>query len=88
MGTLDPASLDRLLAAIKERLAAHARVIAIERRHFATAAGLIVRSRVPLRSGDALHLAIASDGAAELVTLDRHMAEAGRALGLGARLLA
>ena len=55
---------------------------------FRVASDLIERSTLPLRSGDALHLAVASRNEAVCWTLDRRMAEAGQALGLDARLLA
>jgi predicted nucleic acid-binding protein len=43
--------------------------------------------RVPLRSLDALHLAFASQAGAKLVTADRELAKAARALGVATRLL-
>ena len=86
-GALDRSSMDHVLDTIRTRLAAHAKVIPIEQRHFDIAADLILRSPLALRAGDALHLAIASQAGAELVTLDRGMAEAGQALGLRTRLL-
>jgi hypothetical protein len=88
MGSITSSGLDRALGAIAMRLAAHAKIIPVEQRHFDIAAGFALRSRVMLRAGDALHLAIASEAGTELVTLDRKMAEAGQALGLGTRLLA
>ena len=88
MGALTASDLDHILGAIRARLAAHAKIIPVEQRQFDVAAEFILRSRVALRAGDALHLAIAAAAGAEFVTLDRRMAEAGQALGLGTRLLA
>lgn len=56
--------------------------------HFSAATELILASSRALRAGDALHLAIARLRGAILWILDRKMAEAGQALGLGTRLLA
>lgn len=88
MRTLAASDLDGTLGVIRTMLTASATAFPVEQRHFGLAAGLVVRSPVQLRAGDALHFAISSDARAELVTLDRKMAEAGQALGLGTRLLA
>lgn len=62
-------------------------LLTIERRHFLLAAKLASQRAVNLRAGDALHLAISEEVRAELVTLDRRMAEAGAALEIRARLI-
>ena len=54
---------------------------------FRRAATFTARHDLGLRGGDALHLAIAHAGGAELVTLDKRLAQAGEALGVPARLL-
>lgn len=54
---------------------------------FRTAAGYANQSKLELRAGDALHLAIAADHGAPIVTLDRGLAEAAAELAVPARLL-
>jgi predicted nucleic acid-binding protein len=61
--------------------------IAVERTHFRLARDWLAGFRVPLRSLDALHLALASQAGAKLVTADRELAKAARALGVAAQLL-
>ncbi|MFT3952962.1 MAG: type II toxin-antitoxin system VapC family toxin [Piscinibacter sp.] len=56
--------------------------------HFRTAARFVDNHTLGLRAGDALHLAVASDHGATMITLDRRLAEAGPALGVPTRLLA
>lgn len=62
---------DRLAVAIGS-------VWSIEDRHFQNAADLVARADLGLRAGDALHLAIAIDHGAELLTLDERLAAAAR----------
>ena len=62
-----------------------ARLLPVTDLHCRRAVELVERSA--LRAGDALHLAIAEASDAVVVTLDRRMAEAGQALGLGTILL-
>jgi predicted nucleic acid-binding protein len=50
--------------------------------HFRTAARFSDRHELGLRGGDALHLAIASDQGATVVTLDKTLAKAGPILGV------
>ena len=57
-------------------------VLSIEPRHFQSAADIAGRHELGLRSGDALHIAIAQAAGLALVTLDRRMAEAARELGV------
>ena len=54
-------------------------VLPIRNAHFLHAAKLADMSWEGLRAADALHLAIAADCGAELFTLDKRMAKAGRA---------
>ena len=56
--------------------------------HFRMAATFIDRGEIALKSGDALHLAVAADYGATLWTLDRRLSETALALGTPARLLA
>jgi predicted nucleic acid-binding protein len=55
--------------------------------HFTSAARFADRHKLGLRAGDALHLAVCADGGAELLTLDRCMADAARALAIETVLL-
>jgi hypothetical protein len=54
---------------------------------FQVAARLADQHALGLRAGDALHLAIVLEYGAELVTLDRELADAGSASGVRTRLL-
>jgi uncharacterized protein len=56
--------------------------------HFRLAAQFVDQHVLALRAADALHLAVASAGGAEVVTLDRRLAEGGPVLGVPTRLLA
>ncbi len=51
---------------------------------FRAAARFADRQELGLRAGDALHLAIAADHGATIATLDRRLAKAALALGIGA----
>lgn len=57
-------------------------VLTVASEHFRTAARFVDQHTLSLRAGDALHLAIAADCGATLVTLDQRLAEAGPALGV------
>lgn len=81
----------------EQRLIAHAAAeavidaaasLSVLPRHFRAATRLIERSALPLRGGDALHLAISADHGATLWTLDRKLVAAGQALAFDVRLLA
>lgn len=63
-------------------------LLVVTSRHFRTAAKFVDHHTLGLRAGDALHLATASEHGASVYTLDRHLAEAGPALGVPTRLLA
>jgi predicted nucleic acid-binding protein len=54
---------------------------------FATAARLVDQHALGLRAGDALHLAVAIERGATLVSLDKRLVEAGTTLGASTRLL-
>ncbi|SMF61771.1 type II toxin-antitoxin system VapC family toxin [Allosphingosinicella indica] len=62
-------------------------VFGITGRHFRTAAKFADQHALGLRAGDALHLAIASEHGATLVTLDKRLAEAGTATAVPTSLL-
>lgn len=55
--------------------------------HFRTAARFADQHALGLRSGDALHLAIAADNGATLCTLDKRQFRAGSPLGIRTMLL-
>ena len=59
----------------------------VKARHFEMAAYFADRHDLGLRSGDALHLAIAADRGLPLATLDKRLAEAGPLLGTPTLLL-
>jgi predicted nucleic acid-binding protein len=54
---------------------------------FYAAAGYAGQTALGLRAGDALHLAVAAEQGATLVSLDRRLVEAARTLGVAAELL-
>ncbi|MCQ1574969.1 type II toxin-antitoxin system VapC family toxin [Neorhizobium galegae] len=62
-------------------------VLPVLSRHFMAAAQLADKAEAGIRSGDALHLAIAIEIDAEIVTLDKRFAVATEALGGRAILL-
>ena len=63
-------------------------VLPVTGQHFRTAAHFVDRHELGLRAADALHLAVASEQGATLVTRDRTLAEAGPALGAPTQLFA
>ena len=62
-------------------------VLAVPRAAFTSAAAMVQRPELLLRSSDALHLAIADHHGAQVCTRDARQAEAGRRLGLRVLLL-
>ncbi len=60
---------------------------AVKPEHFKMAAQFADEHRLGLRAPDALHLAIAADDGAALVTLDKRLAAAGKKLGVATRLI-
>ncbi len=62
-------------------------VLAVSRPEFRAAARLADQHATGLRSGDALHLAIAANHGLRLGTLDQGLVEAAEALGISALLL-
>ena len=77
-----------MLAAFNALAAESLAVLTVTRGHFRSAARFVDRDKLGLRGGDALHLAIALDHGATLVTLDRRVAGAGPSLGIRTELLA
>jgi predicted nucleic acid-binding protein len=76
------------LAMFNELVAHSFTVLPIKRRHFRMAATFIDHYTLGLRTGDALHLATASEHGATVHTLDRKLADAGPVLGVPTRILA
>ena len=87
MGHLDPEQRAAVLALFQSVAAASLKTVPISDHAFRTAARFADQIGLGLRAGDALHLAIAADAGVPLATLDRKLAEAGRSLGLDARLV-
>lgn len=63
------------------------RRIPILQEHFHTAFGWLSQFRVPLRTLDALHLAIAATNSQELITADRLLSRSARKLGVPFKFL-
>jgi predicted nucleic acid-binding protein len=63
-------------------------VLPLEVVHFDLARDWLGQFSVPLRTLDALHLAVCSRAEAELLTADRELFTAARSFGMRARLLA
>jgi len=86
MGELDAAEATAVLAAFGGHLAAGVyRSVPLEPPVYEAARRLIAETLAPLRTLDALHLAVVVRHALGLVTADRDMAEAAEALGLAVR---
>ena len=62
-------------------------LLPISATQFHTAARLSDQHALGLRAGDALHLAIAMEHGAELITLDERLGEAGSTAGVRTRIL-
>jgi len=62
-------------------------IIAIENHHWKLAKGWIALFSKPLRTLDALHLAIVSSEGLELLTADKSLFKAAESLGVSARLI-
>lgn len=75
------------LAMFNKLVAESLTVLGVTRGQFRAAAKFVDQHALGLRSGDALHLAIASDQGAAVHTLDQRLAEAGPALGVSTQLL-
>lgn len=87
IGELDLEQRAAVLAMFNRLVADSFTVFGITGRHFRIAAKFADQHTLGLRAGDALHLAIASEHGATLVTLDKRLAEAGIGTAVPARLL-
>lgn len=63
------------------------RRLALERRHYVLARDWIGRFSLPLRTLDALHLAVAASESVRLVTSDKVLAQSGQELGIDIELI-
>ena len=88
VGTITPAARLTVVAAIRRMFRESATLVVPLAEDFQTASAMMEGTAVPLRGGDALHLAIAKRAKATTWTLDRRMADAGQQIGLDVRLLA
>ncbi|WP_434714497.1 type II toxin-antitoxin system VapC family toxin (plasmid) [Rhizobium sp. YTUHZ045] len=86
-GQIDPADRSKALALFKELCSTTFECLPISRAHFIEAARMIEQFNIGLRAGDALHLAVAIDSDATLVTLDKGLAKACSLIGARHRLL-
>jgi predicted nucleic acid-binding protein len=81
-GALTAAQRDVAAAHIARAIATAHRREAVENGDFVAAADMIVQCPSPLRSGDALHLAIAKRLGATVITFDGEMQQAAAALSI------
>ena len=75
------------LAKFHRLITAALEIVPVRREHFRTAARMADHYSAGLRAGDALHLALATDRGATMITLDRRLAAAASAPGFGANLI-
>jgi uncharacterized protein len=86
-GQIEPWHRAEALAAFTRLWVDSLETLPISGAQFRSAARFADQHAFGLRAGDALHLAIAADHGATIVTLDRGLAEAASAFGVSARLL-
>lgn len=87
MRHFEPADRARVLSAFTTLTEESFMVLAVTRLDFRTAARFSDRHATGLRAGDALHLAIAFNHGAHLLSLDRVQIKTAKALGLSASIL-
>jgi predicted nucleic acid-binding protein len=82
---LDPTEAQRIAAQFLAHLEANLYTrLPMERRHYKLARDWLARFTTPLRTLDALHLAVAGSEGLRLVTADRTLARSARHLGIAA----
>jgi uncharacterized protein len=74
-------------SALAETLAVNFNSASVDAGHFVTAASMVRHHQTGLRSGDALHLAIARGHAARIATLDGTLVEAAKYFGVGVEVI-
>ena len=84
---LDADGRSRALSEFSAMTKIMGQIYPVSAHHFRTATQLANQYALGVRAGDALHLAIASDYSATLVTRDRKLAEAASTLGIAAQFL-
>ncbi len=87
MGQIDESYRTRAKMLFSTMAAGAVTSLEVRSDHFRAAARFADRYRLGLRAPDALHIAVAGDYGAMLVTLDKSMAKAGKALGVATRLI-
>ncbi|KRD96182.1 hypothetical protein ASE63_12280 [Bosea sp. Root381] len=80
--TLDAEARERTLATFGDLLSGEFECLSVAPESFRLAAAFANRSETGLRSGDALHLAVAAMHGIKLCTRDRRLAEAGAGFGV------
>jgi predicted nucleic acid-binding protein len=85
-GDVDLGARTRTLAEFNRLVAESFTVLAVTGQHFRTAAHFVDQHELRLRAGDALHLAVASEQGATVVTRDKMLADAGPAIGVPTHL--
>jgi len=86
-GHLDADLRNRAFALFTRMIGQSLEVLPVSVTAFFSAAGYVAQPARGLRGGDALHLAVAAEAGATLVSLDRRLVTAGRSLGVATRLL-
>lgn len=86
-GRIEPRHRAESLAALTRLTAESFGILPISGAEFRTATRFADQYALGLRAGDALHLAVAADHGATIVTLDRRLCAAASTLGVSARLI-
>lgn len=82
MGSVSPDTARRVVAAFRDLADRSLIMVPVDPADFARASDLMLRFELGLRAGDALHVAVAQNAGASLVTLDKRLAAAAAQLGL------
>lgn len=85
-GQVSPVNRADALAVFTAMTAASFSVLPVSRLEFLTAARFADQYATGLRSGDALHLAVAANHGVRLISLDRTLVQAAETLGVSAAL--
>ena len=87
-GGIDDRGRARAVANLKALVTAAFTVLPVSRQAFRDAADMAGLVQLRLRSGDALHIAVAAEHGSDLATRDARQAQAAEALGVPSRLVA